>query len=185
MLEVDGLSKRPSFKACYHFLRGVYQCGVRLVHLSFVWGQWRPALHWNKFPLPMAKNKKRKRQEKICFFFQSFLFGEPSQILIGPRWGLSKRPSSYCLISLLKRCVSVLYTNCFLKVKEDLLGCCIKGEGGFVLIRIWSAKKVYSILYSQAVTHPSTNRTQPCLTSVIGRELVYSRWYGRRHLGKL
>ena len=24
MLEVDGLSKRPSFKACYHFLRGVY-----------------------------------------------------------------------------------------------------------------------------------------------------------------
>ena len=166
MLEVDGLSKRPSFKACYHFLRGVYQCGVRLVHLSFVWGQWRPALHWNKFPLPMAKNKKRKRQEKICFFFQSFLFGEPSQILIGLRWGLSKRPSSYCLISLLKRCVSVLYTNCFLKVKEDLLGCCIKGEGGFVLIRIWSAKKVYSILYSQAVTHPTVSYTHLTLPTI-------------------
>ena len=27
----------------------------------------------------------------------------------------------------------------------------------------------------------STNVAQPCLTSVIGRELVYSRWYGRRH----
>ena len=41
-------------------------------------------------------------------------------------------------------------------------------------------QNVYSNLYSQAVTHPSTNRSQPCLTSVIGRELVYSRWYGRR-----
>ena len=46
------------------------------------------------------------------------------------------------------------------------------------------SQNVYSNLYSQAVTHPSTNRSQPCLTSVIGRELVYSRWYGRRHLGK-
>ena len=48
----------------------------------------------------------------------------------------------------------------------------------------WESGKVqnvYSNLYSQAVTHPSTNRSQPCLTSVIGRELVYSRWYGRRH----
>ncbi len=44
-----------------------------------------------------------------------------------------------------------------------------------------SLQNVYSNLYSQAVTHPSTNRSQPCLTSVIGRELVYSRWYGRRH----
>ena len=35
--------------------------------------------------------------------------------------------------------------------------------------------KVYSTVYSQAVTHPSTNTAQPCLTSVIGRELVYSR----------
>ena len=36
-------------------------------------------------------------------------------------------------------------------------------------------KDANSTLYSQAVTHPSTNRSQPCLTSVIGRELVYSR----------
>ena len=43
-----------------------------------------------------------------------------------------------------------------------------------------TVQNVYSNLYSQAVTHPSTNRSQPCLTSVIGRELVYSRWYGRR-----
>ena len=41
---------------------------------------------------------------------------------------------------------------------------------------------VYSIVYSQAVTHPSTNTTRCCLTSVIGRELVLSTWYGRRHL---
>ena len=36
-------------------------------------------------------------------------------------------------------------------------------------------QKVYSTVYSQAVTHPSTNTTQPCLTSVIRQELVYSR----------
>ena len=41
-------------------------------------------------------------------------------------------------------------------------------------------KVVYSNLYSQAVTHPSTNTAQPCLTSVIRRELVFSTWYGRR-----
>ena len=29
--------------------------------------------------------------------------------------------------------------------------------------------------YSQAVTHPSTDTAQPCLISVIERELVYSR----------
>ena len=43
-------------------------------------------------------------------------------------------------------------------------------------------KKVYSTRYSQAVTHPSTNRARRCLTSMIGREPVFSTWYGRRHL---
>ncbi|ESO83858.1 hypothetical protein LOTGIDRAFT_132613, partial [Lottia gigantea] len=42
-------------------------------------------------------------------------------------------------------------------------------------------KGVYSSRCSQAVTHPSTNRARRCLTSVIGRELVLSTWYGRRH----
>ena len=42
-------------------------------------------------------------------------------------------------------------------------------------------RKVYSTRYSQAVTHPSTNRARRCLTSVIGREPVFSTWYGRRH----
>ena len=40
---------------------------------------------------------------------------------------------------------------------------------------------VYDTKYSQAVTHPSTNLAQCCLTSVIRRELVLSTWYGRRH----
>src|SRR5215469_15075438 len=40
--------------------------------------------------------------------------------------------------------------------------------------------KVYCTRYSQAVTHPSTNRARRCLTSVIGREPVLSTWYGRR-----
>jgi hypothetical protein len=34
--------------------------------------------------------------------------------------------------------------------------------------------KVYGTRYSQAVTHPSTNRARRCLTSVIGREPVLS-----------
>ena len=42
-------------------------------------------------------------------------------------------------------------------------------------------QNVYNIVYSQAVTHPSTNTTRCCLTSVIKRELVLSIWYGRRH----
>ena len=47
-----------------------------------------------------------------------------------------------------------------------------------VFPHLW--QNVYNIVYSQAVTHPSTNTTQCCLTSVIGRELVLSTWYGRR-----
>ena len=37
-----------------------------------------------------------------------------------------------------------------------------------------SKRKVYGTRYSQAVTHPSTNRARRCLTSVIGREPVLS-----------
>ncbi len=40
-------------------------------------------------------------------------------------------------------------------------------------------KNANSTWGSQAVTHPSTNQAQCCLTSVIGRELVFSTWYGR------
>ena len=43
----------------------------------------------------------------------------------------------------------------------------------------FDSKNEYSTAYSQAVTHPSTNAAQCCLTSVIGRELVFSTWYGR------
>ena len=42
-------------------------------------------------------------------------------------------------------------------------------------------KEAYNTRVSQAVTHPSTKRARRCLTSVIGREPVYSAWYGRRH----
>ena len=42
-------------------------------------------------------------------------------------------------------------------------------------------KEAYNTCGSQAVTHPSTKQAQHCLTSVIGREPVYSVWYGRRH----
>ena len=42
------------------------------------------------------------------------------------------------------------------------------------------SKKTYNTGYSQAVTHPSTNPAQHCLTSMIRRELVLSVWYGHR-----
>ena len=41
-------------------------------------------------------------------------------------------------------------------------------------------ERAYGTKCSQAVTHPSTDVARPCLTSVIRREPVYSRWYGRR-----
>jgi hypothetical protein len=37
-----------------------------------------------------------------------------------------------------------------------------------------SKVNAYSTEYSQAVTHPSTNSAQCCLTAVIRRELVFS-----------
>ena len=42
-------------------------------------------------------------------------------------------------------------------------------------------EKAYDTKYSQTVSHSSTNLAQCCLTSVIGRELVFSTWCGRRH----
>ena len=44
-----------------------------------------------------------------------------------------------------------------------------------------SKRRACSTGYSQAVTHPSTRPARHWLTSVIGREPVYSAWYGRRH----
>ena len=43
-------------------------------------------------------------------------------------------------------------------------------------------KRANDIRGSQAVTHLSTNHARRCLTSVIGRELVFSARYGRRRL---
>ena len=49
-------------------------------------------------------------------------------------------------------------------------------------VKNWKKKKrcANCTRCSQAVTHPSTNRARRCLTSVIGREPVFSTWYGRR-----
>ena len=41
-------------------------------------------------------------------------------------------------------------------------------------------QKAYSTRYSQAVSHPSTNRARPCLASEIRRDRARSGWYGRR-----
>ena len=49
-----------------------------------------------------------------------------------------------------------------------------------LLVQKGGKKKAYDTGYSQAVTHPSTNPARPGLTSVIRREPVFSRWYGRR-----
>ncbi len=41
-------------------------------------------------------------------------------------------------------------------------------------------QNAYSTLDSQAVSDPSTKRAQRCLTWLIGREAVFSTWYGRK-----
>ena len=43
-------------------------------------------------------------------------------------------------------------------------------------------REAYNTGYSQAVSHPSTNPARQGLTSVIGREPVFSLWYGRRQV---
>ena len=54
-------------------------------------------------------------------------------------------------------------------------------QSKFLITNYKTKVYAYSTKYSQAVTHPSTNLAQCCLTSVIRRELVCSTWYGRRH----
>ena len=46
-------------------------------------------------------------------------------------------------------------------------------------------KKAYSTKFSQAVTRPSTNLAQCCLTEGVRRELVRSAWYGRSQRWKI
>ena len=53
------------------------------------------------------------------------------------------------------------------------------GEKRFNLGRMQERKNDNSTQCSQVVSHPSTDRALYCLTSVIGRELVFSTWYGR------
>jgi hypothetical protein len=70
---------------------------------------------------------------------------------------------------------------CEKKVSEKLPQVCFFHHKHTLAIFHFFRKKAYDTAYSQAVTHPSTNAAQSCLTSVIGRELVFSTWYGRRH----
>ena len=42
--------------------------------------------------------------------------------------------------------------------------------------------EAYSTWYSQAVSHPSTNKAGPCLASEIRRDRAYSGWYGRKRM---
>jgi hypothetical protein len=43
-------------------------------------------------------------------------------------------------------------------------------------------KKAYNTRDSQDVSDPSTNRAQRCLTCQIGRDGVFSTWYGRKRM---
>ena len=43
-------------------------------------------------------------------------------------------------------------------------------------------KKAYNTRDSQDVSDPSTNRAQRCLTCQIGRDGVFSTWYGRKRV---
>ena len=75
--------------------------------------------------------------------------------------------------------VEVNQANISLVVLDNFSVCGNSSEASF---RSWircaaevsPKQNVYSTMYSQAVTHPSTNMAQCCLTSVIRRELVFS-----------
>ena len=69
-----------------------------------------------------------------------------------------------------------LMTDCYWDLRHRLILLGKKGASRPLLV----CKKTYSTGYSQAVTHPSTNPAQCCLTSVIRREPVHSAWYGCR-----
>ena len=51
-----------------------------------------------------------------------------------------------------------------------------KAKRGYIKLK--TAKR-FGTPASWAISVPGTGGAQPCLTSVIGRELVYSRWYDR------
>ena len=58
------------------------------------------------------------------------------------------------------------------KQKTTIRRLCARVGGG--------KKEAYNTCCSQAVTHPGTEQARRCLTAVIGREPVFSAWYGRR-----
>ena len=52
--------------------------------------------------------------------------------------------------------------------------------GASLRVKTWEAgESPNNNQWSQVVTHPSTNQTQCCLTSLIRREAVFATWYGR------
>ena len=73
----------------------------------------------------------------------------------------------------LSACLSVCWFVC-LYVRLSVTKLCN------LLFNVYKQTKVYNTRSSQAVPHPSTILARWCLTSVIGRERVYSSWYGRR-----
>ena len=105
-------------------------------------------------------------------------------------------------LTLQKKVYSTMYSQAVTHPSTNMAQCCLTSVIGRELVHstwygrrqnkvvsfghmmeqltFWTWTKVYSTVYSQAVTHPSTNTAQCCLTSVIGRELVHSTWYGRR-----
>ena len=94
--------------------------------------------------------------------------------------------SSMTQLVTLKSWLQVHDQNCRTLLKERPL-CQVRWTKMLPAIEtssVWHwRRKIFacSTKYSQAVTHPSTNLARCCLTLVIGRELVCSAWYGRRH----
>ena len=87
-------------------------------------------------------------------------------------------------ISRVMHCARALPLNKLANSNNTLLLLClVKGEAVHVFKnscpKPLNCQNVYNTMYSQAVTHPSTNMARCCLTAVIRRELVLSTWYGR------
>ena len=65
------------------------------------------------------------------------------------------------------------------KILPKIFGPLYHYTGGSLFLLPQKTEKGRRRWKSQKVSHPSTNRAQQCLTSAIGRALVYSMWYGR------
>ena len=89
----------------------------------------------------------------------------------------STNQAQRCLTSVIRR--ELVFSTWYGRCREVAGKFAFLAQGWVVYELVWKRQNDNSTWCSQAVSHPSTNQAQRCLTSVIRRELVFSTWYGR------